>query len=86
MKKRHIIIFSFCLLALWGNPHRAEAQFFTAKSERLCRTNGNGERRAGCSSCGQVDARYFRLLESHKFGFFQLPTVRRAARHEAVAL
>lgn len=40
MKKRHIIIFSFCLLALWGNPHRAEAQFFTAKVNAFAALTG----------------------------------------------
>lgn len=40
MKKRHIIILSLCLLALWGKPHRAAAQFFSAKVNALAALTG----------------------------------------------
>ena len=35
MKKRHIIILSLCLLAFWGKPQLAAAQFFSAKVNAL---------------------------------------------------
>lgn len=86
MKKRHIIILSLCLLAFWGKPQLAAAQFFSAKVNALAALTGNGERRSGCRRRGQVDARRFRLLESHKLRFVQLSAICRADRHETLAL
>lgn len=40
MKKRHIITLMLCLLALWGKPHRAAAQFFSAKVNALAALTG----------------------------------------------
>ena len=40
MKKRHIITLMLCLLALWGKPHRAAAQFFSAKVNALAPLTG----------------------------------------------
>ena len=40
MKKRHIIILSLCLLAFWGKPQLAAAQFFSAKVNALAALTG----------------------------------------------
>lgn len=72
MKKRHIIILSLCLLAFWGKPQLAAAQFFSAKVNALAALTATvnvgvvaGRRRTSGRST-------FRLLESHKLRFVQL--------------
>ena len=55
-----------------GQAPSGRSAVFQRQSKRIGRTHRNGERRSGCRRRGQVDARRFRLLESHKLRFVQL--------------